>query len=303
MLFQQGFLNCQEKHIPIKNRFFIIVTRNDTINKGCPTTFMITNSETSQTVSKWPDWLKKEVGFTPRTIMIDCSPVEINAIPVVFQESVRIFLCHWHIKRAWDKKIKKTVKSSTSTTESKALGSEAHSDLNKLMHCEDQDGFEVLWTEFAVKWRDNKGCIEFYAYMLSRWYAKKELWCKAWRSSWSFHTNNYVESWHNQLKSFYLGRSRCCRVDRVIYTLVDLVELDYRQEVLQVKFGFKSAWLSSHEKKRRKEANKIDFHVADTMIVFENDVVSIIKLFIYSNSDYSYAKRDVSTICLLSSSN
>ena len=239
---------------------------------------MITNSETSETVSKWLNWLKQEVGFTPRTIMIDCSPIEINAIWTVFQESVRIFLCHWHIKRAWDKKIKKSIKASTSTKDSKALRSEVHSDLNKLMYCGNQCDFKVLWNEFAIKWRDDKGCIEFYAYMLSRWYAKKELWCKAWHSSWSFYMNNYVESWHNQLKSFYLSRSHCCHVDRVIYTLVDLIELDYRQEALQVKFGFKSAWLSSHEKKRRKEANKVDFQVANTMIIFETGVVSVIKL-------------------------
>ncbi|KAI7847585.1 hypothetical protein BDC45DRAFT_451617 [Circinella umbellata] len=188
--------------------------------------------------------------------MIDCSPIEINAIRVVFQESA-----------------------STGTKDSMILRSEAHSDLNKLMHCENQDDFEVLWGEFVIKWRDNKGCLEFCAYMLSRWYPKKELWCKTWRSSWSFHTNNYVESWHNQLKSFYLGRSRCCRVDRIVYTLVELVEIDYRQHALQVKYGFKHMSLSAHEKQRKKEANKIDFNIANSMIVFENGVVS--KPFIY----------------------
>ena len=152
----------------------------------------------------------------------------------------------------------KNVKVSTGTKNSKALQSEAHSDLNKLMHCDNQDDFEVLWNEFDIKWRDDKDCIEFYAYMLSRWYAKIELWCKTWRSSWSFHTNNYVESWHNQIKSFYLGRS-CCRVDRVIYTSVDLVELVPHQEALQVNFGFKSAWVSSHEKREEMEKTKLAF--------------------------------------------
>ncbi|KAI7846705.1 hypothetical protein BDC45DRAFT_581921, partial [Circinella umbellata] len=96
---------------------------------------------------------------------------------------------------------------------------------------------------------------------------------KAWRLSWSFHTNNYVERWHNQLKSFYLGRSRCCRVDQIVYTLVELVEIDYRQDALQVKYGFKHMSLSAHEKQRKKEANKIDFDVANSMIVFENGVL------------------------------
>ncbi|KAI7849365.1 hypothetical protein BDC45DRAFT_573917 [Circinella umbellata] len=126
-----------------------------------------------------------------------------------------------------------SVKVSTGTKDLMALRSEAHSSLNKLMHCENQDDFEVLWGEFVIKWRDKKGCLEFYVYILSHcWYPKKELKCKAWHSSWSFHTNDYIESRHDQLKSFYLGRSYCCHVDRIVYTLVELVAIDYCQDAL-----------------------------------------------------------------------
>ncbi|KAI7854381.1 hypothetical protein BDC45DRAFT_535406 [Circinella umbellata] len=79
------------------------------------------------------------------------------------------------------------------TKDSMVLQSEAHSDLNKLMHCENQEDFEVLWNEFVIKWRDNKGCFKFYAYMLSRY--------------------------------------------RNIYTSVKLVEIDYGEDALQVKYG------------------------------------------------------------------
>ncbi|KAI8979894.1 hypothetical protein BDB01DRAFT_725434, partial [Pilobolus umbonatus] len=47
-------------------------------------------------------------------------------------------------------------------------------------------------------------------------------------------TNNYVESWHNQLKTTYLKRRPNRRVDRLIYVLVKDVEEDYQQNVCRL---------------------------------------------------------------------
>ncbi|RCH85252.1 hypothetical protein CU097_000999, partial [Rhizopus azygosporus] len=38
--------------------------------------------------------------------MIDCSSTETGAIRDVFEDSVQVLLCHWHIWRAWDSKLK-----------------------------------------------------------------------------------------------------------------------------------------------------------------------------------------------------
>lgn len=70
---------------------------------------MITNSETTVSVASWFEWLKSVINFVPKSIMIDCSPVEINAINQVYGDVVQVLLCHWHIKRAWEKHIKKMV--------------------------------------------------------------------------------------------------------------------------------------------------------------------------------------------------
>ena len=59
---------------------------------------------------------------------------------------------------------------------------------------------------------------QFLVYFRTRWLVKKELFCKVWRSSTSFHTNNLIESYHNQLKTFYLGRARRRHCDSLIYT-------------------------------------------------------------------------------------
>ncbi|KAL4212728.1 hypothetical protein AB4K20DRAFT_1967404 [Rhizopus microsporus] len=54
----------------------------------------------------------------------------------------------------------------------------------------------------------------------------------------SFHTNNLVESYHNQLKMFYLGRSCSLCVDRLVYVLSQVVALDYWQDTIKAAHVF-----------------------------------------------------------------
>ncbi|KAI8079935.1 uncharacterized protein BX664DRAFT_252087, partial [Halteromyces radiatus] len=59
---------------------------------------------------------------------------------------------------------------------------------------------------------------EFYRYFMNT-SNRAEKWIKAYRQDATFHTNNYMESYHNQLKSYHFGRTRNKRVDRIIYLL------------------------------------------------------------------------------------
>lgn len=47
-------------------------------------------------------------------------------------------------------------------------------------------------------------------------------------------TNNFVESWHNQLKTLYLDRRPNRRVDRLLYLLVNDVATDYQANIQRV---------------------------------------------------------------------
>ncbi|KAG2200827.1 hypothetical protein INT47_001358 [Mucor saturninus] len=47
-------------------------------------------------------------------------------------------------------------------------------------------------------------------------------------------TNNYVESWHNQLKTTYLGRKRNRRVDRLVFVLVKDVLSKYGNNISRI---------------------------------------------------------------------
>lgn len=64
----------------------------------------------------------------------------------------------------------------------------------------------------------------------------------------SFHTNNLIESHHNQIKTFYFGRSRNLRVDCLVYLLSQIVVVDYQQEYVRVYLGFQKSDLTIQEK-------------------------------------------------------
>lgn len=78
-------------------------------NKGAPVCFFVTNRESSAVIAKWLKWVKDSVAVRPKRIMIDCSATEIEAIRLAFGDEVRVLLCHWHIKRAWEKHMKTDV--------------------------------------------------------------------------------------------------------------------------------------------------------------------------------------------------
>jgi len=75
-----------------------------------------------------------------------------------------------------------------------------------------------------------------------------------------------IESYHNQLKSFYLTRGHNHRVDRVVYTLVHLVVCDYRSEHLQVELGLKDMPLTAGQASRQREAYILNLDEARSMV-------------------------------------
>lgn len=76
-----------------------------------------------------------------------------------------------------------------------------------------------------------------------------------------------IESHHNQLKSFYLGKKlRNTRIDRVIYVLSQIIELDYRQDTLQTFLGLKKVYFSVMDLAKKKQAFNLPTDVAMSMV-------------------------------------
>ena len=53
----------------------------------------------------------------------------------------------------------------------------------------------------------------------------------------SMFTNNYIESWHNQLKTVYFSRRRINRLDHLTFVLVNDVEFHFAEERERIMFN------------------------------------------------------------------
>ncbi|KIJ55823.1 hypothetical protein M422DRAFT_85496, partial [Sphaerobolus stellatus SS14] len=56
-------------------------------------------------------------------------------------------------------------------------------------------------------------------------------------------TNNYIESWHSNLKKNYIGRGRKMRMDYMIHILTQSVEPDFYRAHVRCGLGFQGRHL------------------------------------------------------------
>ena len=77
--------------------------------------------------------------------------------------------------------------------------------------------------------------------------------------------NNYIESWHNQLKTSYLQRNK--RVDRLVYILINDFEEDFLSNINRIRMNVGRMGPETREaRKRGLEAEEVSIHVAMDMI-------------------------------------
>ena len=104
-------------------------------------------------------------------------------------------------------------------------------------------------------------------------------------------TNNYVESWHNQLKTVYLNRYRVHRLDHVLHLIVHDIESDLKHEVQRR--GYKLGRMTKQDReivKQAKQANMVDEEMMVIKVTFiEKDKYQVAS---FNNDDIKY---DVST--------
>ncbi|OAD74894.1 hypothetical protein PHYBLDRAFT_74162, partial [Phycomyces blakesleeanus NRRL 1555(-)] len=136
--------------------------------------------------------------------------------------------------------------------------------LNLIMHSDNEADYNAHWQKFRLDYVMQFPVLT--SYMEVTWKPKKKSWVKAWRQNAVCHTNNLTESYHNQLKFFYLGRSRNCRNDKIVYLLSQLAERDYRQDTLETYFGIKSIRLSVDDTERKRRASVIAIEKANGLI-------------------------------------
>ncbi|OAD81259.1 hypothetical protein PHYBLDRAFT_161878 [Phycomyces blakesleeanus NRRL 1555(-)] len=142
---------------------YIIAVRSNVTNKGGPVYFFVTNAELITTLSQWLSWVKSNCSLCVKCVMIDCSPVEIDALEEVFGQLVQILLCYWHIKRAWEMHIKKDIKIIGATYESKCEQDAVWVTLNLLIHAKTKEAFDQKYKEFVSKFAGHGKCVAYFA--------------------------------------------------------------------------------------------------------------------------------------------
>ena len=131
--------------------------------------------------------------------------------------------------------------------------------------------------EFIVKYEGSQP--EFIRYFRTNWCteAKYNVWSRAYHPLEFSHllTNNYIGSWHNQLKSVFLRRVRNKRLDRLIFILTDEVEYYYREEYDRVEVNHGPMTAAEREKRRvRLAAEAVPANRRAEMIVSPSGVTS-----------------------------
>lgn len=87
----------------------------------------------------------------------------------------------------------------------------------------------------------------------------------------SINTNNYIESWHHHLKTYYLKLMRRQRIDVIIHILTEKVEPDFRRSELRVTMGFEAPRLSKEERENRSRAEAIESAMMGELVDTYND--------------------------------
>ena len=85
-------------------------------------------------------------------------------------------------------------------------------------------------------------------------------------------TNNYVESWHRNLKTNYLKFMRKQRMDVILHILTTEVNKQYNFEDMQATLKYITPKLNKFEVQNQKRAAEIDESEYDNMMSFIEDI-------------------------------
>lgn len=217
---------------------YTLLTRHPLTGTGYPVAFMVTNDQTVGPINQWLVHLRDACNLSATFITIDCCIAEVNAIKAALPNT-GIHYCAFHVMKAWKSKVGDKVSLDASFTK-KQLGeykTDLIKDLKGILVERDEAEFTRKIAEFKAKIATAQPT--FLKYFKKYWVGTDELlgrWGKPHvaESHLRYLTNNYIESWHNQLKTVYFGRARNRRLDRLVFILTGDVEFYFEEEVERI---------------------------------------------------------------------
>jgi hypothetical protein len=200
---------------------YTVIVQDPHTMRGIPVAFLLTEDKTAEPLQHWLVALEASAGICIRYVTTDDSKVEYKAIKQGLGEDVRIHLCLWHVAREWVTQIRSLAKDDNPVLQT-CLQEQARKSMHDIMYEQNLLTAKGMIVRFREFWQEkSKDMLEYFEtnYFKEN---RRVLWMKSYRQDiyyGSMDTNNYVESWHNQLNTNYLKNHHRARKDRILYVL------------------------------------------------------------------------------------
>ncbi|OAD68362.1 hypothetical protein PHYBLDRAFT_150542 [Phycomyces blakesleeanus NRRL 1555(-)] len=186
---------------------YTIVIRNEELDRGFPCAYMLTNDHSLGPIVQWLKHLKdNQLVVNPWQFTIDCSDAETNALMAIFP-GCQIQYCLFHVSQAWYRRLNLKVKTGNTAAQNRLVRGEMMAFLKHIIYEEHIVVFLDKIANFIGRYQQSQP--DFVQYFETNWctMTKYCVWSRAFHQLEFSHmlTNNYIDSWHNQLKTHFLG--------------------------------------------------------------------------------------------------
>ncbi|KAG1056753.1 hypothetical protein G6F43_001373 [Rhizopus delemar] len=135
---------------------YTLIIRDDSIGRGWPVAYMITNDRSTDPIDEWLQHLRNSsLLVAPEQYTIDCCQSEVNAITSIFNSNrTKIQFCVFHVIQAWNKHLASVSVPGNTPSESRNLYGDMMRCLQKIVYEEDKDQFLQMVTSFQLEYAD-----------------------------------------------------------------------------------------------------------------------------------------------------
>ena len=222
---------------------YTLMVFDDWLN-GVPVAYIITSSSKQPDLEPWMKALANKLvtmqrDWMPNAFITDCAQAEIGALQCVWP-GVKVFLCLWHVRRAW-------LKQAVAKIKDHAIRAAVLKGLGRIMYdtkCPPGDEMGPWAIRQMTALMDRFPVVDsFWAYFNKQWADKTPMWVVGHRNLpyAGQDTNAAIESYHSNLKATLRaskGRAHGRRLDWVIYELTGEILSHYWYQAMRKQHGF-----------------------------------------------------------------
>jgi len=184
----------------------------DECRKGYPVAFCISSHERKSAIVLFLQKMQERSPNTNVTIIMsddDCAAA--SAAKEVYGQDVTLFLCTWHVLKAWQRKMPRVV----------ADNKEIRTKLSRMIYAKSKQAFRAHKSGFIRKF--SRTYPVFVKYFQDNYENRAERWAHCFRQDLEYghvDTNMFLESFHNRLKSVSFEQKQNRRIDALLDALM-----------------------------------------------------------------------------------